>query len=121
MLPVLGLDPGIVSRRLPAQLPGGGGPVGPHVLQVAGAHVAADCTRPDGAVPALRLAAAAAGRRGVLHDGRVVGEAALQPGHGLRRLAHADVLDVGAAEDDVLVHLVPGSHRLVRGSVLGTE
>ena len=56
-----------------------------------------------------------------LNDGRVIGQAALQRGLRLRRVAHADVLDVAAAEDDVLVDLVTRSHRTVRGAVLRAE
>ena len=56
-----------------------------------------------------------------LNDGRVIGQAALQRGLRLRRVAHADVLDVAAAEDDVLVDLVSRSHGTVRGAVLRAE
>ena len=56
-----------------------------------------------------------------LNDGGVIGEAALQRGLRLGRVAHADVLDVAAAEDDVLVDLVSRRHRAVRGAVLRAE
>ena len=117
MLPVSGLDPGVVGGR-PPEL-GGGGPGAPDGLDVGGA-----APGPHGAVP-VRLApdgSAGGGRGGgVLHDCRVVGQPARQGGVGLGRLADADVFDVRTAEDDVLVHLVPGGHRPVRGPVLGAE
>lgn len=49
-----------------------------------------------------------------LHDGRVVGQ---------RRdiVQHADVLDVGAAEQDVVVHLALGRYRVLRLAVLRAE
>ena len=53
-----------------------------------------------------------------LDYGRVVGKTSLQGGLRLGRLAHPDVLDVGPAKDDVLVHLVPGSHGPVSRPVL---
>ena len=56
-----------------------------------------------------------------LHNGRIIRETSLQSSLGLGGLAHSDVLDVGTAEDDVLVHLVPGGHGPVSRAVLGTE
>ena len=53
-----------------------------------------------------------------LDYGRVVGKTSLQGGLRLRRLAHPDVLDVGPTKDDILVHLVPGSHGPVSRPVL---
>merc|ERR1719394_1198446 len=76
--------------------------------------------RRGGAAPSEAAGPVVAGG-GVLNDGGVIGEAALQRGLRLRRVAHADVLDVAAAEDDVLVDLVSGSHRAVRGAVLRAE
>ena len=38
-----------------------------------------------------------------------------------RRVIDQQVLDVTGTEDDVLVHLVARSHRLVRHAVLGSE
>ena len=57
----------------------------------------------------------------MLDDGRIVGETALKGRLRFRRLADANVLDVGSTEDDVLVHLVPGGHGPVSRAVLGTE
>ena len=58
---------------------------------------------------------------GVLHDGGVIGQTALQSRLRLGGLTHADILDVGATEDDILVHLVPRGHGPVGGPVLGTK
>jgi hypothetical protein len=57
----------------------------------------------------------------MLDDGRIVGETALKGRLRFRRLADANVLDVGSTEDDVLVHLVTGGHGSVGRTVLGTE
>ena len=56
-----------------------------------------------------------------LNDGRVIGQAALQCGLRLRRVADANVLDVAATEDDVLVDLVSRGHGPIRGAILGAE
>jgi len=56
----------------------------------------------------------------MLDDGGIVGESSLQSRSRLRRLTHPDVLDVGSAEDDVLVSLIPWSDRTVSWPVLGT-
>ena len=57
----------------------------------------------------------------MLHDGRIIGQTSLEGGLRLRRLTDADVLDVGPAEDDVLVDLISGSNGSVGRTVLGTE
>lgn len=57
----------------------------------------------------------------MLDNGRVVRKPTLQGSLGLGRLAHADILDVSPAEDDVLVHLVPGGHGAVSRPVLGAK
>ena len=44
-------------------------------------HVAADCSRPDGVGPVMRLAATAAGGRGLLDDGRDIGGGPLEGPH----------------------------------------
>ena len=117
VLPVLGLGPGVIGGG-PPQL-GGGGPVAPDGLDVIGTHPGAD----SAIAVSLATDGAARGSRGggVLHDSGVIGQTSLQSRLRLGRLTHADVLDVGAAEDDVLVHLIPGGHRPVSGPVLGTE
>ena len=56
-----------------------------------------------------------------LNDGGVIGQASLQRGLRLRRVTHANVLDVAAAEDDVLVDLVSRGHGPIRGAILGAE
>ena len=117
VLPVLGLGPGVIGGG-PPQL-GGGGPVAPDGLDVIRTH-----PRADGAIAVSLATDGAAGGSGsgrVLHDSGVIGQTSLQSRLRLGRLTHADVLDVGAAEDDVLVHLVSGGHRPVSGPVLGTE
>ena len=56
-----------------------------------------------------------------LDDGRIIWQSSLERGHLLGRLADPNVLDVRAAENDVLVDFVPGSDRAVRGPVLRAE
>ena len=56
-----------------------------------------------------------------LNDGWVIWQASLQRGLRFGRVAHADVLDVAAAEYDVLVDLVSRGHRAIRGTILGAE
>lgn len=48
-----------------------------------------------------------------LHNGRVIGDG--------RRIAHTDVLDVAAPEQDVVVHLVLRGDRVLRLTVLRAE
>jgi len=57
----------------------------------------------------------------VLDYGWIVRKTSLQSGLRLGWFADTDVLNVGPAEDDVLVHLVPGCHGSVSWSILSTE
>ena len=56
-----------------------------------------------------------------LYDGGIIGETSLKRRLGLGRVAHANVLEVAAAENYVLVNLVPGSHRPISRTVFGAE
>ncbi len=56
-----------------------------------------------------------------LDDSRVVGQPTSQDRLRLGRLAHANVTDVASTKHDVLVNLVPGRDRAIRGAVFGAH
>lgn len=57
----------------------------------------------------------------MLDNGRIIGQTASKGWLRFRRFANPDVLDVGAPEYDVLVHLISWRNRSVSWSRLGSE